>query len=78
MILRVAECTGVVYCELVAVQVNKFLPSSSLEDGCSTKVAPDVVMFVPLGRVLVMLNSGVGRPSPVQVKFVEDPLSTEV
>ena len=70
---RVGDCTVVVYCELVAEQVSKFLPSSSLEDGCSTKEAPDVVMFVPLGRVLVMLNSGAGRPWPVQVKVVEEP-----
>ena len=62
VMLRVAECTVVVYCELVAEQVSKLIPSSSLEDGCSTKVVPDVVMFVPFGRVLVMLNSGGGRP----------------
>ena len=78
MMLRVGECTGVLYLELVAEQVSKFLPSSSLEDGCSTKVAPNVVMFVPLGRVLVMLNSGAGRPWPVQVKVVEEVMLTAV
>ena len=78
MILRVAECTGVVYCELVAEQVSKFFPSSSLEDGRSTKVGPNVVLIVLSRRVLVTVNSGHGRLWPVHVKLVEEPLKTGV
>ena len=76
--LRVAECIGAGYSELVAEQVNEFVPSSSLEDGCSTKVAPGVVLLVPSGSLLVILNSGGGRPWPVQLKVAEEPLLTEV
>ena len=76
-IVLVAENTGVLYFELVAEQVSKLSPSSSLEVGCNRKVPPEEVLFVPSASLLVMENSGGGRLWPVQLMVVEEPLFTE-